>query len=117
VWLFRYLFLLFLAWSVTPGLAWTTFLFRTGALWLTALAVPTPGGSGGMEGLFVLFLAPLLPPGFSGPVLLVWRLLSYHLFLVLGLFVTSHTIRTVVSARRADARADARAEAAPSSSR
>lgn len=106
-WLSRYLFLLFLAWSVTPGLAWTTFLFRTGALWITVLAVPTPGGSGGMEGLFMLFLAPMLPDGFAGPILLVWRLLSYHLFLVLGLFVTSHTIRTAVSDRRASARAEA----------
>jgi uncharacterized protein (TIRG00374 family) len=102
VWLCRYLFLLFLAWSVTPGLAVTTFLFRTGALWLSALAVPTPGGSGGMEGLFLLFLAPLLPPGFDGPVLLAWRLLSYHLFIVLGLFVTTHTIHRAVHARRAN---------------
>jgi uncharacterized protein (TIRG00374 family) len=101
VWLSRYLVVLFLAWSVTPGLAWTTFLFRTGALWLTVLAVPTPGGSGGMEGLFLLFLAPLLPAGFGGPVLLVWRFLAYYLFIVLGLFVTTHTIRTAVHARRA----------------
>ena len=99
-WLCRYLVLLLLAWSVTPGLAWTTFLFRTGALWLSALAVPTPGGSGGMEGLFILFLAPLLPPGFDGPVLLAWRLLTYYLFIVLGLFVTTHAIRMAIGARR-----------------
>jgi uncharacterized protein (TIRG00374 family) len=107
VWVCRYLVLLFLAWSVTPGLAWTTFLFRTGAMWLTVLAFPTPGGSGGMEGQFLLFLAPLLPPGFDGPVLLAWRLLSYHLFIVLGLFVTTHTIRAAVRSRRANGAATA----------
>ncbi|MDX1419849.1 MAG: lysylphosphatidylglycerol synthase transmembrane domain-containing protein [Rubricoccaceae bacterium] len=115
VWLFRYLVVLFLAWSVTPGLAWTSFLFRTGALWLTVLAVPTPGGSGGMEGLFMLFLAPLLPAGFAGPILLVWRLLSYYLFIVLGLFVTSHAIRAAVGARRDADAAEASPEAVATS--
>lgn len=114
VWLCRYLVLLFLAWSVTPGLAWTTFLFRIGAMWLTVLAVPTPGGSGGMEGLFVLFLAPLLPTGFAGPILIVWRLLAYYLFIALGLFVTSHVLHAVV-AGRAEGRPSDRAPTEPSS--
>lgn len=100
VWLSRYLVVLFIAWSVTPGLAWVEFLLRTGGMWLTVLAVPTPGGAGGMEALYVLFLGPLLPPGFDGPTLLTWRLLSYHLFIVLGLFVTSGTLRTVLAARQ-----------------
>ncbi len=101
VWMSRYLVVLLIAWSVTPGLAATEFLFRTGALWLTALAVPTPGGSGGMEGLFMLFVAPLLPTAYAGPTLLTWRLLTYHLFIVLGLFVTSRTLGAVAAGRRA----------------
>ena len=102
VWFSRYLVVLFIAWSVTPGLAWAEFLFRTGAMWLTVLAVPTPGGSGGMEGLYLLFLAPLIPNGFEGSTLLIWRFLSYHIFIVLGLFVTSHTIRGILRSRRED---------------
>lgn len=102
VWVSRYLVVLFLAWSVTPGLAAVEFLFRTGAMWLTVLAVPTPGGSGGMEGLFMLFLAPLMTKAYTGPTLLTWRLLSYHVFIVLGLFVTSKTISAVAAGKLAE---------------
>ena len=100
VWLCRYFVVLFIAWSVVPTLDAVEFVFRTIAMWLTALAIPTPGGSGGMEALYMLFLAPLMPKSIAGATLFVWRLLAYHLLIVLGLFLTSHTIREALVSNR-----------------
>ena len=96
VWSCRYLVLLFVAWSVVPGLQVLTFLLRSAALWLSSLILPTPGGSGGMEGLYLLYLGPLLPAGFAGPALLTWRLLSYYLVLALGFGVAGSTLREMI---------------------
>ncbi|MDX1438864.1 MAG: lysylphosphatidylglycerol synthase transmembrane domain-containing protein [Rubricoccaceae bacterium] len=100
VWMCRYLVILFIVMSVVPALPVVDFLLRTGAMWLTALIIPTPGGSGGIEGLYVLFLDPLIPNVFTGPTLVTWRLLAYHLFIVLGLFVTSGTVSSMIQSGR-----------------
>ena len=94
IWLTRYVTLLLVVLSVYPAVDAFTFLVRTGAMMLTAMAVPTPGGSGGIEGLFVLFLAPLISQkGMIGPILLTWRLLSYHLFIAAGSVMTMFAIK------------------------
>jgi uncharacterized protein (TIRG00374 family) len=93
IWLTRYLTLLLVVLSVYPALESFTFLVRTGAMMLTAMAVPTPGGSGGIEGLYLLFLAPLIPKGIVGPTLLMWRLLAYHLFIAAGSVMTVFAVK------------------------
>jgi uncharacterized protein (TIRG00374 family) len=100
VWTCRYLVLLFVAWSVAPGLDALTFLLRAAALWLTSMILPTPGGAGGMEGLFVLFFGAFLPDGFAGPTLLTWRLLAYYLVVGLGFGIASSTLGEMLLARR-----------------
>ena len=95
-WLARYGVLLFVALSFTRDLRPFLMLFRTAGLWLAGLIMPTPGGSGGIEGLFVLFVAPLLPDGYGGPVLLAWRGLAYYLVLVIGLFVAGRAVRALL---------------------
>lgn len=102
IWMCRYLVVLLIVLCVVPSLPAIDFLLRTGAMWITALIIPTPGGSGGIEGLYILFLAPLIPRVFVGPTLLTWRLLSYHLFIILGLFVTSETITQVIREKQDD---------------
>jgi len=99
-WVCRYLIVLLLSISVYPALPALEFFFRSIAMWLVALIIPTPGGSGGLEGLYVLFLAPFLPSGFSGPVILVWRLLTYHLVIIVGFFVTMSTLQGLVKDKR-----------------
>jgi uncharacterized protein (TIRG00374 family) len=93
IWLTRYLTLLFVVLSVYPLVDAFTFVVRTGAMMLTAMAIPTPGGSGGIEGLYVLFLAPLMPKGIVGPTLLAWRLLAYHLFIAAGSVMTFFAVK------------------------
>lgn len=93
VWLSRYATLLLVVLSVYPALDTVTFFFRTGAMVLTSMAVPTPGGSGGIEGLYLLFLASLMPKGLVGPTLLTWRLIEYHLFIAAGSVMTAFAVK------------------------
>ena len=103
IWLMRYVVLLLIVLSVFPALDAFTFVVRTGAMMLTAMAVPTPGGSGGIEGLYVLFLAPLMPSAIVGPTVLVWRLMSYHFILAAGLALTAHAVNRRMRRRNASA--------------
>ena len=96
-WLLRYGTLLLVALSFTRDLRPVLMVFRTAGLWLAGLIMPTPGGSGGIEGLFVLFVAPLLPEGYGGPVLLAWRGLAYYAVLIVGLFVAGRAVRALLS--------------------
>lgn len=93
IWLTRYVTLLLIVLSVYPLVDSFTFIVRTGAMMLTAMAVPTPGGSGGIEGLYVLFLAPLIPKAIVGPTLLTWRLMAYHFFIAVGFVMTALAVR------------------------
>ncbi len=95
-WTARYAVPLFVALSFTRDLRPLLYLLRTAGLWLAGLVMPTPGGSGGIEALFLLYLAPLLPDGLGGPVLLVWRVLSYHLVIALGLVVAGASVRAIL---------------------
>lgn len=85
VWLTRYATLVVVVLSLYPAFDVLTGFMRTTAMMLTSLVVPTPGGSGGVEGFYVLFMASLVPSSLLGPTLLVWRFLSYHFLLAAGL--------------------------------
>ena len=76
------------------------FVLRTAGMWLAGLAMPTPGGSGGIEALYVFYLAPLLPPGYGGPALFVWRGLAYYFVLALGFFVAGGAVRSLLAGER-----------------
>ncbi len=93
IWLTRYATLLLVVLSVYPSVESFTFMVRTGAMTLTAMIVPTPGGSGGIEGLYILFLAPLMPKGLVGPTLLTWRLMEYHFFIAVGSVMTAFALK------------------------
>jgi uncharacterized protein (TIRG00374 family) len=99
MWACRYLVMLFVVWSVVPGLDVVKFLLRAGAMWLAAMALPTPGGSGGIEGLYFLFFEPLLPEGFVAPTLLTWRLLAYYLILAVGFGATWGSLGRMIRTR------------------
>jgi len=61
-------------------------LLRSVAMNLAFFIVPTPGGSGGVEGLFTLFQAPLIDRKvFVGIALFVWRFISYYITIGLGI--------------------------------
>jgi uncharacterized protein (TIRG00374 family) len=58
---------------------------RSFALNLAGLFIPTPGGSGGFEGLFAVFLGSLMPRiGYLALAIFMWRLISYYISIGLG---------------------------------
>ncbi|MEQ9309915.1 MAG: lysylphosphatidylglycerol synthase transmembrane domain-containing protein [Balneolaceae bacterium] len=60
-------------------------VLRSLAMNLAFLVVPTPGGSGGVEGLFVLFQGPLIDrESFIGLALFLWRIISYYITVAVG---------------------------------
>jgi len=73
-------------------------VLRSLAMNLAFLVVPTPGGSGGIEGLFVLFQGPLISrPSFIGLAVFLWRIISYYISIVFGMMATTWYInRSVV---------------------
>ena len=75
---------------------------RSLAMNLTFLVVPTPGGSGGVEGLFVLFQAPLISrESFIGLSLFLWRIISYYITIAIGMVATSWYINKQVNESKA----------------
>ena len=92
-WVSRYLTLLFIIWSVYAEIDQLLILFRTMALLLCSLALPTPGGSGGIEGLYALFIGPLIPEAVLAPTLVTWRFMAYYVFIAFGVYLTMHQVR------------------------
>jgi uncharacterized protein (TIRG00374 family) len=54
-------------------------------MWIILLVSPTPGGSGVAEYMFDKFLGEFIPvAGFAIALALLWRLISYYLYLIIG---------------------------------
>ncbi len=91
LWLARYAVIVCIVRSLHAADAVLLFL-RSAATLLVALVLPTPGGSGGLEGLYALFIGPLMPKVLMAPTLLLWRLLDYYLFIALGAYLFLHLV-------------------------
>ena len=103
-WISRYLLVVLIVWSVYPQLDVILFFMRSVAMMLGSLILPTPGGAGGLEGFYVLFLGPpLMPQTLVAPTLLTWRILGYYLFVALGLALPLYQARKALRQRRATA--------------
>lgn len=90
-WLARYALVFLIVRSVHAADALLLFA-RSAAMMLLGLVMPTPGGSGGLEGLYALFIGPLMPGALVAPTLLTWRLLGYYLFIALGAYLFLHQL-------------------------
>lgn len=64
-------------------------------MWVIMLISPTPGGSGIAEFAFSGFLQDFIPFGFAGACALIWRLISYYLYLFIGIIVLPNWISRV----------------------
>ena len=71
--------------SFVPADVALSFL-RSIALMMAGMFMPTPGGSGGLEGLYALFMGPLMERReFLGIAVFMWRLISFYLLVGAGL--------------------------------
>jgi len=95
-WIARYLLAVFVIWSFVPDVDTLLLTMRSIAMTISSLVMPTPGGAGGIEGLYALFFGDLLPSaGLILPSLIAWRILGYYVFLVFGVMMsTRHIQRT-----------------------
>lgn len=67
-------------------------------MWVILLISPTPGGSGIAEIAFSGFFGDILPAvGYIGAVAVVWRLLSYYLYLFMGTVVLPRWLRNTAA--------------------
>lgn len=65
-------------------------VLRSLAMNLAFLIMPTPGGSGGVEGLFAIFQGPLIDrKAFIGLAVFAWRVISYYITIGLGMMATT----------------------------
>ncbi len=63
-------------------------------MWVILLISPTPGSSGIAEVAFAGFFRDLLPAvGYIGAIAIVWRLLSYYIYLFVGTLVLPRWLR------------------------
>lgn len=94
VWVSRYATLNFLMETFTD-LSWQEHLLCFGrqvVLWITMLISPTPGSTGTAEYFFAELYAEFLG-SFSGVVGVLWRLLTYYPYLLVGIFLLPIWIR------------------------
>lgn len=102
-WIFRVSLATIVILSLLPAPEILSF-FRSLAMNLAFLVVPTPGGSGGVEGLFVLFQGPLITrKSFIGLSVFLWRIISYYISIAFGMMATTWYInRSVVESQQKD---------------
>jgi uncharacterized protein (TIRG00374 family) len=74
-----------------------TLFLRSFAMSLATLFMPTPGGSGGVEALFVLFLGPLFDrEAFIGIAAFIWRVITFYGIIGIGIMVVSWYLNNAV---------------------
>lgn len=86
-WIPRYLLPVFIVLSVFPDLDSFLFFLRGITMTVSSFIVPTPGGAGGIEGLYTLFLGPMMPAALIAPTLFMWRFFGYYIFVACGAFL------------------------------
>lgn len=64
-------------------------------MWVILLVSPTPGGSGVAEYIFTDFLGEFITPGLSPALALLWRLLTFYPYIILGAIILPIWIRRV----------------------
>jgi uncharacterized protein (TIRG00374 family) len=66
-------------------------------LWIIMLIPVTPGGSGVAEIMFPIFLKGYLPIGLEEAVGVLWRLIGYYPYLIIGAILLPRWLRRVYS--------------------
>lgn len=93
-WGARFLVLNFIAAAFFPVSGHALMYARQIVLWVVLLISPTPGASGAAEFAFVGFMRDLLPAGaLLVVVAILWRLLTYYLYLFAGAVVLPRWLR------------------------
>ncbi|MFN3341133.1 MAG: YbhN family protein [Flavobacteriales bacterium] len=103
-WTGRFLVINFLIMAFAPMADQFIVFARQLSMWVLLMVSPTPGGSGIAEFAFSGFLAEFVPFGLAGMLAVLWRLISYYPYLLIGAMVIpgwlSHTSDTLAPPRK-----------------
>ncbi|NNK90668.1 MAG: flippase-like domain-containing protein [Saprospiraceae bacterium] len=72
---------------------------RSQTMYVITQFSPTPGGSGVMELLFSGFFSDYISKGIGSIGALLWRLITYYPYLIIGVIIIPNWIRRVIKQR------------------
>ena len=88
-WTARFMVVNLLFWAWAPAANGFAVFARQLVVWVSMEALPTPGGSGASEWMFKEYYGDLVSQGsILVVVTIIWRLLTYYVYLLLGVLVT-----------------------------
>lgn len=94
-WTARFWVVNFLILSITPVGDHFLIYARQLIMWVILLISPTPGSSGVAEYLFSDFLGDFIPLGLAAALALLWRLVSYYPYIIVGALVLPQWVRRI----------------------
>lgn len=65
-------------------------------MWVILLISPTPGGTGIAEFFFPVFLKEFIPSGLASVLALLWRLLTYYPYILIGVIVLPLWMKRII---------------------
>lgn len=98
-WTSRYLVVNVLFWGfLAQDDPWQwVILARQFVIWVVLMVSPTPGGSGLSEWIFSEYYGDLVPTaGMALVMAVIWRIVSYYLYLLIGACIVPQWLRTTV---------------------
>jgi len=108
-WVTRFLTVNFvlLALAQIPTDFWSQFLLysRSQTMYVLTQFSPTPGGSGTMEFLFSGFFSDFISKGIGSVGALLWRLITYYPYLIIGAIIIPNWLRRVIKRRKENRKA------------
>ncbi len=66
-------------------------------MWIMMIVMPTPGGSGFAEAIFSEYMAEFIPVGFVVLMALLWRIITYYPYLIIGSVIVPNWAKKVLS--------------------
>jgi len=73
---------------------------RSQTMYVITQFSPTPGGSGVMELMFSGFFTDFIPKGIGSVAALLWRMITYYPYLIIGAIIIPNWIRRVIRHKR-----------------
>ncbi len=101
-WTARFWVVNFLILSINPDLTQHLLVYgRQLVMWVILLISPTPGSSGVAEFAFSGFLSDFIPPLLVGSLAIIWRLLSFYIYIFAGAIILPRWLRATSKKRTA----------------
>lgn len=69
-------------------------------MWIMMMVMPTPGGTGFSEVVFLEYMNIFIPKGFASLIAIIWRFISYYPFLFIGAVILPGWIRRSFKRKR-----------------